>query len=116
MATLGSAGANKNFAPEFTVPAAQTLVGYACGQYGGVKVYRSVDIKRNVPGTKFAAVRAAAAALNTKIILQPGGWPMNVPAAKGFRLFLSHPARGNAPAAAANVQILLDNIETAITT
>lgn len=118
MPPLGTTGKNHNFAPDFTVPGAMTLDGYAVGQDGATKLYRSIDIRRVILKSKLAAVKTAADALGARIAFLYGGWPQDATAgASGFRLHLSHPARGASPPwVAANVTILLANIETAVTT
>lgn len=118
MAGLGNAGSNGNFTA-LALPGTQTLIGYAIGGTSlATKLYRSVDVKRDIPQTKFAAVRAAATALGARIQLLPGSWPMNTKGAKGFRVHLFHPhaSSKNTVWSASNVNILLTNIETAITT
>lgn len=122
MATIGTAGANKNFAPAFTVPATMTLTGYAAGGPGAVRWYRSVDVRCIVPAAKIAAVKAAMIAngCSRHVALRGLAWPWTPSPGsgwKGITFMLNAPTATNVtPWTAAMVTALLAAVDTAITT
>lgn len=141
-AAYGVAGSNRNFQPEFTVPASMELVGYAVGgPAADTPWYRSVDVRgvRAVvngwprptalyPASKAAAVKAAldAAKVKYKVTYPYSAVPRidptsKLPAAETLRIFLTHPQFPSPPGPskrwlAADVTTLLASLHTAITT
>src|SRR5262245_25460684 len=121
------AGGNNNFAPGFTVPALMTLDGYTLMTFDGTTRYITLDIRRAIPKTKFAAVRAALSDSGKNRVpdFLIGHDPNGAVAAKGVRPDFRNAGLPSAGAAgttgassrtAAEVTTLLAAIETAITT